>query len=331
MSYDGNVSSIRCICQPNYSAINGVYQVPSQDGSEVYSFDEKGRHLATYDALSGSKKFDFVYNEQGLSQITDRDGKVTNIRREADKIIIDGYGQQNELQLNPEGYIRSIKDPMGYTTSFSYDNNGMMTVLNDKNNHQCTYTYDGQGRLQQTRQPDGASITMDGQTEGKMAQVVATTAMGKTSTSRMEESGNGDKIATSISSSGATSQTTRTSAGSTTGVSEDGTVYCSQEGPDPRWGMAAPILKTSSVTTPGGLVKGSSYDVTVTLQDPSNPMSLQSLTSTTTVNGKTGTEQFNKANGGSGYNTLTTTSPQGRIVLESLNDKDRVVKPRWPE
>ena len=55
-------------------------------------------------------------------------------------------------------------------------------------------------------------------------------------------------------------------------------------------------------------------------------MSLQSMTSTTTVNGKTGTEQFNKANGGSGYNTLTTTSPQGRIVLESLNDKDRVVK-----
>ena len=40
--------------------------IPSGDGSEVWQFSPAGRHLKTYDALTGTVKFTFGYDDAGL-------------------------------------------------------------------------------------------------------------------------------------------------------------------------------------------------------------------------------------------------------------------------
>lgn len=140
----GNLRSVKLF---DFPSMEGTYHVPSPDGDEIFTFDAQGRHLGTYDAIGGVKKYEFIYDEQGLFQIIDRDGKVTELRRVAEQIIIDGYGKQTELQLDPAGYIGRAIDPMGYTTSYIYDDYGLLTSVSDKNNHQYRYEYNPQGRL----------------------------------------------------------------------------------------------------------------------------------------------------------------------------------------
>lgn len=311
----------------DFPSMEGTYHVPSPDGDEIFTFDAQGRHLGTYDAIGGVKKYEFIYDEQGLFQIIDRDGKVTELRRVAEQIIIDGYGKQTELQLDPAGYIGRAIDPMGYTTSYIYDDYGLLTSVSDKNNHQYKYEYNPQGRLIKSQQPDGAYIGLAGYSESRMSEVFVTTAMGKSSTSRAEEMADGDKISTVISSTGALSKVRKTTSGSITEIYEDGTVVTSQEGPDPRWGMAAPLIKKSSITTPGGLIKNSQYDVKVNLTNPSDPTSVQNMTITSTENGKVSTIDYRKGDGSSSsFITITTKSPEGRQAIESCNAKNRVVK-----
>ena len=56
--------------------------IPSGDGSEVWQFTPAGRHLKTYDALTGTVKFTFGYDDAGLLvTVTDRHGNVTTIER----------------------------------------------------------------------------------------------------------------------------------------------------------------------------------------------------------------------------------------------------------
>lgn len=187
--YGDNLRSIKLV---DFPAMDGAYHVPSPDGGEIYSFNGQGRHLSTYDAISGIKKYEFIYNEQGLFQIIDRDGKITELQRGTNNITIDGYKQETDLELDSEGYISSIQDPMGYTTSFNYDN-GLMTSFYDKNEHRYSYKYNQQGRLEKSQQPDGAFIFLNGRSESRMYEVVTKTAMWKNSTSRSEEMADGDK------------------------------------------------------------------------------------------------------------------------------------------
>jgi YD repeat-containing protein len=62
----------------------GGYVVARADASEVYTFDAAGRHLQTVDALTGAVVYQFGYTAFGrLSTITDRDGNVTAVERDA--------------------------------------------------------------------------------------------------------------------------------------------------------------------------------------------------------------------------------------------------------
>src|SRR5262249_37761500 len=58
--------------------------IPSEDGSEVYIFNQDGRHLRTLDALSNAVRYQFTYDDAGrLTAVTDGSGNVTTIERDA--------------------------------------------------------------------------------------------------------------------------------------------------------------------------------------------------------------------------------------------------------
>src|SRR5262249_14756274 len=96
----------------------------------------------------------------------------------------------------------------------------------------------------------------------------------------------------------------------------DGTIITTISGPDPRWGMQAPVTTSSIVTTPSGRSQQTTASLTANLQNVSDPLSLVSLLRSTTLNGRTTTNPYTAS-------TLTsrTVSALGRtqtVVLDSL-------------
>src|SRR5262249_50988106 len=101
----------------------------------------------------------------------------------------------------------------------------------------------------------------------------------------------------------------------------DGTVTNVKYGPDPRFGMLAPMAISATVTTPGGTTRTESETRTVTLSDPSNPLSAVTLTETQTINGQSYINRFDAA-----ARTITWITPAGRTRVDTLDAAGRVIK-----
>ncbi len=97
---------------------------------------------------------------------------------------------------------------------------------------------------------------------------------------------------------------------STTTTEADGTVQLSEPGPDPRFGMQAPIPANTEISTPGGLLADVEASSTATITDPNDPLSLTNQTDTVSVNGRTVTRTYDAVT-----NTFTDNTPEGRQIL----------------
>ncbi|MBF0138028.1 MAG: hypothetical protein HQL65_17485, partial [Magnetococcales bacterium] len=81
---DSENHRIRRIAPPYPGFLFSDLAIPSQDGRELYRFDEKGRHLATFNPLTGAQVYRFEYDNAGhLIRVVDGDGDITTIEREA--------------------------------------------------------------------------------------------------------------------------------------------------------------------------------------------------------------------------------------------------------
>jgi len=99
---------------------NGEIQIPSEDGTAVYIFDGKGKHLRTLNSLTGTVRHRFVYdNLDRLTRIEDRYGNVTRIDRDAKgalTAIVAPGAQRSTLASDSNGYLASVANPAGETT-----------------------------------------------------------------------------------------------------------------------------------------------------------------------------------------------------------------------
>ena len=90
-------------------------------------------------------------------------------------------------------------------------------------------------------------------------------------------------------------------------------------GPDPRWDMQSPIAKSQTITT-GGITSTSEQTRTVTQTNSDDPFSLETLTDSTSINGRTYTNIYEAAT-----RTFTNTTPAGRQTFTTINAQGRVV------
>jgi YD repeat-containing protein len=124
-------------------------QIPSEDGSEVYAFDEHGRHLLTLNGLTGTTNWLFSYNALNLvTDLTDANGLVTHIQRDAagaPLAIIGPYGQQTALGVDANGFLSKVTDPANETTTLANTANGLLSAITGPLNHTYTVTYDTNG------------------------------------------------------------------------------------------------------------------------------------------------------------------------------------------
>jgi RHS repeat-associated protein len=302
----------------------GQSTIPSRNGTELYIFDGGGRHLKTLNALTGALHYQFAYDPAGrLASITDADGNVTTIQHDANgnpTAIVAPFGQQTTLAVDGNGYLSKVTSPVGNAVQLNVSAQGLLNSLTDARGNVHAFTYDALGRLTKDLGPDGSAKTLVRTDTQNGYQIGVTMPLGRTTTYAVVRLATGAVQQTVTFPNGTQAVSVTGTDGSRTLTAADGTVTTIVLGPDPRFGMLAPVASSYSVRTPGGLTSTTSVSRAASLTDPTNPFSLTHQTDTVIVNGKTYTRLYDATT-----RTFTTTSPTGRKATASTDTQGRVV------
>ncbi|MBI4334830.1 MAG: glucosaminidase domain-containing protein [Chloroflexi bacterium] len=307
----------------------GEFFISDEDGSEIYVFAGQGRHLRTQNALTGAMRYRFTYDSAGLLvAVTDGDGNVTTIERDADgnpTAIVAPFGQRTILSLDTNGYLSTLAHPSGETTRFDYADGGLLSTLTDPRGNAYRFTYDALGRLTRDEDPAGGFKALTRSESDTGYTVAVTTALNRVNTYLVEKLPTGSTHRVNTDPSGARTEVILGTDGSRTTTLPDGTVMTLTEGPDPRWGMQAFFPSSFSLITPGGLSASGSMSRSVTLSEPGDPFSLLELTDTLGINGRTYTNTYDATTGKMTFNT-----PSGRTTTIALGALGQLIQSEVP-
>ncbi|MCP5197341.1 MAG: hypothetical protein H6974_11225 [Gammaproteobacteria bacterium] len=312
---------------PALPGFNGTdLAMATPDGRQLDRFNSEGRHLSTVDTLTGATRYTFGYDSTGwLTSITDADGQVTTIERDSDgqpTALVAPFGQRTTLTVDSHGYLASVTNPAGEAYQMQSTADGLLTRFENPRGYASTFTYDALGRLEQDANAASGRQTLS-RTElanGQGFTVARTTALNRTTTYTLEDLSTGDQQRTVTTPDGLTTTTVERTDGGKTVTAPDGMILEALEGPDPRFGMQAPLTTEQTITT-GGLTATVNRSATVSPVNPPDPLTFDTLTDTTTVNGRTTTQVYTAAT-----RRTDTTSPAGRQRYAILDAQGRVIE-----
>jgi YD repeat-containing protein len=308
---------------------SGLFQlaeerVASQSGEQQFVFDHGGRHLRTLNTLTGATEYEFQRDSEGrLISISDVDGDITLIERNAsgDAVaIIAPDSQRTDLTLDANGYLRSATNPAGERYAMTYTAGGLLTEFRDRRDQPNTFEYDALGRLIRDINAGLGGWELSRTELTKGYRTTMTTAEERGLNFTVEPQSNGDRLQINTQADGSVQQRVFKMNSQEITTQPDGTVITTQEGPDSRFGMHSPVLDSVSVRLPSGLTSTVATDRSTTLTDPNDPLSLQSLTETRTVNGRAFVSNYAAAS-----RTFTFTTPAGRTRSQVINEQTRPV------
>ncbi|MDZ4675371.1 MAG: hypothetical protein SGI84_13015, partial [Gemmatimonadota bacterium] len=302
--------------------------VAAEDGSEIYLFDNAGKHRFTFDPLTGDTLLKLVYDSVGrLSTLTDNNTNVTTIQRNAagqPTAILAPFGQKTTLTTDANGYLASVVNPGGETVRLWSGPKGLLDSLSDPRAKIHKFTYDSVGRLNRDTDPNGGykNIALQGTKVDTIETLRLTTAMGRATDYTTTNRPSGDVFRVITDAAGFATKSTVTLGGTTTTVTPDSTTVVSQTRGDPRWGMQAPTLFSLTATLPSGKASTIVARRHDSLSVAGNPLSLFS--------------QIDSVQLGSNINwsistytaptrRMVETSPLGRQSFSTLDAQGRVV------
>lgn len=228
--------------------------IPSADGAELYVFDGEGRHVRTVDPLTGVSVFEFGYADSLLTTITDFNGLVTTIERDAAgdaTAVVAPYGQRTELEIGADGYLDRAIDPMGNVVEFDFAPDGLLNSMIEPGGSVHTFTYDGDGRLIEDAAPGGYVQTLTRTVDGNDYDVSLTRGNGTTVTYGHDSLSDGSVVSTFTDAAGNAAVTDSYGASRVLTGPDGGQMSVTLD-PEPRYGMAAAVPGEIAITTPGG-------------------------------------------------------------------------------
>jgi RHS repeat-associated protein len=324
---NGTPRRLRRLAPPLPAIATTDLLLAAHDGSELYRFDRFGRHLATLHGLTGAELLAFEYDAGGrLARVIERTGatdRTTTIERNAagePTAIVGPFGDRTSLSVDANGFLASIANPAGDTYQFISTAGGLLTSSTDPRGETSTYLWDAEGRLRRaTDAADGHQELVRSAMANELS-VARITKLGLTTTYAVQQLGGGRTRRTVTDPDGVTT-TGEIVAGAGTAVAThaDGSESTHVSGPDPRFGMQAPVLQRLTTRVPGGAELVTEAARTVTLADRDDVLSLTRQTDVITVAGQTTRLVWNTPAG-----TLAVTSPEGRTRTVTLDTLGRV-------
>jgi RHS repeat-associated protein len=314
---------IRTLHSNNPWLSQGEIAVASKDGSEVYVFSALGKHLRTLDARTNGVKYTFDYDPAGwLTGITDAANLHTTVGRNGGiaTSLTSPAGKVTTFTSDGDGYLAQVSTG-GLSYAMTYYAGGLLHTFRNARGLEHTYAYTADDRLHVDQDPAGGFKQLDRTVSAEGSSVALTTAEGRVTVYAKTSPNQGDVLRTVTLPSGLANEALREINGRTTTLFPDGTTITRVLGPDPRFGMQAPMLQSLTATTPGGLVFQRSASRAVSLSDPANPLTLVSETQTDEVNGRTYTRTYAAAT-----RTYTHSSPEGRVATRVLDAQGRLTR-----
>lgn len=299
-------------------------RLPSEDGSQLFVFDGFGRHLRTMNAYTGATRYHFDYDADGyLAAVTDGDGNVTRIERAGSgqpTSIVAPDGQTTPLDVDVNGYLASLTNPANERFTFTYSPGGLLQTLTTPRGDTARMEYDALGRLVRDQNPAGGAVTLARTQLPNGHRTIFTSAEGRVTQYDVEETPWGETVRRTRSPEGSTE--TEYTYGSHERVEyPDGSRRTVQRSSDARFGTLAPIDSYVALRTPGGLARSTRRQHSVTLADPSNPLSVTTVTESLRINGEEFRRSFDAAT-----QSFTTLTPESRQIIEHVDTQGRVVQ-----
>ena len=310
-------------------------RIPSVNGNEVYFLDPDGRHLRTVDSLTGEELLTFGYDTEGrLTTITDGDGLTITIERDTEGVpqaIAGPYGHMTELTLDANGWLSEVVTPLGRSHEFTHTATGLLVEHRDPEENESIYEYDASGRLKRATNRAGRTKELTRFGFGEDYRVQLENPLGDSAIYHVDNQATGAQIRTRtirspVHQQGFTTTTELRPNGRRIVTYRDGTVVTTRRGGDPRgFGMAAPLALGGSIALPSGLTWSFTRTRDVVLTDPLDPLSLESLTDTMTVNDRTYTRDYDPVS-----RTFTLTTPEGRVTSMRVDGQRRPIEVSAP-
>ena len=327
--YIGSSASIYRIV-PLYDRFNGeAISIPSQDGTQIYEFNDAGKHLRTVNANTGALIYQFTYNETGyLIGVTDGDGNTTTIDRIAGTdtpvSITSHDGQVTSLMQDSNGYLSSIINSDGTSTDFTYSLDGLLLSATDPNRNMSTMQYLSSGRLtRDTNAAGGSWNLLSSNISPRERSVTLTSALDRSTELQLKTIYDFDPISAmtlkgerriNIDPDGIQTVQTFFENGSQLVNNPDGSVVSILTAADPRLGAYSSFEKQRVVTMPSGLAQQINKDrqllagSDLVIQDD------------TLINDRAYSRLFDNAS-----KTIINTLPTGRQITRTVDDQSRIL------
>lgn len=289
---------------------------------DIGVFDQTGRHLRTFDPLTGALRASFAYDASGrLASISDASGNRTEIERNGDDTmaIVAPGGERTLLTLDAHGYLASVKNPAGETTQLSSTSEGLLSMLRRPSGASYSFNYNNLGRLGTDSDPAGGSKNLSLTRDRLDYTLTLRTGLGRETTYKYETLAGGQLRKTFISASGISSVTDIERSLRTVHTSPDGTVTTTELSPDPRFGMELPFISKATVRTPAGRTLTLTSTRSVSGAQAVDPLAFATATQATTINGKTYTTTYDSA-----LRRITARTPAGRTATMDVDALGRL-------
>lgn len=304
-------------------------QIPAEDASEIYVFDEHGLHLRTLNGLTGATNWSFVYNANNLvTDLRAANGLLTHIERDGagqPTAIVGPYGQRTALALDANGFLNAVVNPVGEATLLTNTKGGLMTSITGPLGDTYTVAYDTNGLGTQVRDPLGGGYDETRSDQGTRIDIASSTTLANVDSRTLALLPSGDTYVIASYPDGSGAATTLTRGNGEWVTNSDGTIGFYASGGDPRFPTQASLPIVTEVKLPGGPEADLTFPRAAALADLNNPFSVVRLTNSMYLNRQLWTTTYD----GTSHVWLAI-SPEGRQTVTGLDTQARVIHQQTP-
>jgi RHS repeat-associated protein len=301
----------------------GGYLIASVDGSEMHAFDGTGRHLQTFDALTGALIHEFRYDARNrLAAVVDAYGHATTIDRGANGLptaIVGPYGHRTGLEFDAAGNLVGISSPSRDKNSFAYSENGLLVAMIDPRGATHSYEYDSARKLIKGTNPAGGVTRLVHPAADADSAVDVSTASSRKTKYRTATKEDGINERRVTFPDGSVNLETTWPDGRKAVALADGTIETRTAPRNLITGHRSPFFDTVTITLPSGLESTISAERQISLSNVTNPLTVTRLVDVVDHNGAAARSTYTAST-----RTVEELSPSGRLRTTKLDKYGKV-------